>query len=115
MSSCERSEQPGETPASSRRQRTEERGEAPLELAIPDSRSAELGDLLREMDDCESRLEYAELSRRVVTIAERSSIEGCLDDSYRVIVELARHAAEEGKRPAGQAQPCPCPTCSWST
>jgi HEAT repeat protein len=100
----ERFDPPGETTTSSQQRRTEEQDEAPLELAVPEPRSAELTELLREMDECGSRTEYAEISRRVATSAERSSAEGCLDDSYRVIVELARHAAEEGKRPEGQAK-----------
>ncbi len=95
---------PREIATGSEQRRTYELDEAPLERAIPDERSAELVDLLREMDECDNRLEYAEISRRVVTIAERFSLEGRLDDSYRVILELARHAAEEGKRPAGQVQ-----------
>ncbi len=75
-----------------------------LERAIPDARSAELVDLLREMDDCEDRAKYADIARRVVVIAERLSEEGRLDDSYRVILELARHAGDDSKRPAGQAE-----------
>jgi HEAT repeat protein len=98
------SRSPAAVPATPQLRRTGEVDEGPLERAIPDGRSAELVDLLREMDDCDNRLEYAEISRRVVTIAERFSLEGRFDDSYRVILELARHAAEEGKRPAGQAQ-----------
>ena len=93
-----------ETPTAPQRSRTEELDEAPLERAIPDFRSAELVDLLREMDDCDDRGGYAEIARQVVVIAERLSEEGHLDDSYRAILELARHAGDDAKRPASQVQ-----------
>jgi len=92
-----------ETPTAPQRSRTEELDEAPLERAIPDTRSAELVDLLREMDDCDDRFKYGDLVPRVVMIAERLSGEGRLDESYRVILELARHAGDDSKRPASQA------------
>jgi len=47
---------------------------------------------------------YADIARRLVTIAERLSEEGRLDDSYRIILELTRHAGDGAKRPAGQAE-----------
>jgi HEAT repeat protein len=84
--------------------RTEELDEAPLERAIPDARSAELVDLLREMDDCDDRAKYADIARRVVSIAERASVEGRLDDGYRVLLELARHAGDDAKQHATQAR-----------
>ena len=74
------------------------------ECAISDARSAELVDLLRELDDCEERGKYADIGRRVVNIAERLSEEGRLDDSYQVILELARHVGDDSKRPAGQVE-----------
>lgn len=84
--------------------RNQKRDEPPRENAIPDARKAELVDLLLEMDDCEDCAKYAEIADRVVVIAERLSEEGRLDDSYRVILELARHAGDDTKRPAGQAE-----------
>jgi HEAT repeat protein len=90
-------------PSASQRPRTAELDEAPLERAIPDTRSAELVDLLRELDDCDDNLRYGDIARRVVMIAERLSEEGRLDDGYRVILELARHAGDDAKRPARQA------------
>jgi HEAT repeat protein len=84
--------------------RTEELDEAPLERAIPDAQSAELVDLLREMDDCDDRAKYADIARRVVAIAERVSAKGRLDDGYRVILELARHAGDDAKQHPSQAR-----------
>jgi HEAT repeat protein len=55
------------------------------------------------MDDCEDCAKYAEIVGRVVVIAEQLSEEGRLEDSYRVILELARHAGDDTKRPADQA------------
>jgi HEAT repeat protein len=93
-----------ETPPAQQPSRTEDLDEAPLERAIPDAQTAELVDLLREMDDCDDRGEYGEITRRVVITAERLSSEGRFDDSYRVILELARHASDDSKRPESQAQ-----------
>jgi len=90
-------------PSASQRPRTEELDEAPLERAIPDTRSAELVDLLRELDDCDDRFRYEDIARRVVMIAGRLSEEGRLDEGYRVILELARHAGDDAKRSASQA------------
>jgi HEAT repeat protein len=95
---------PDEPPTELQRSRTEELDEAPLEHAISDTRSAELVDLLREMDDCDEQLKYADIARRVVAIAEQLSAQGRLDDSYRVILELARHAGDDLKRSASQAE-----------
>jgi HEAT repeat protein len=74
------------------------------ERAIPDAQGAELVHLLLEMDDCEDLAKYAEIAGQLVSIAERLSEKGRLDDSYRVILELARHAGDDAKRPAGQAE-----------
>jgi hypothetical protein len=93
---------PPERLSASPRSRTLELEEAPLERAIPDTRSAELVDMLREMDDCDDDPKYAEILRRVVIIARRLSEEGRFDDGYRVILELARHAGH-GKRSLSQA------------
>ena len=94
----------GDSAAAPWRARTGELDEAPLERAIPDSRSAELVDLLRELDDCDDRFKYGDIARRVVMIAQRLSEEGRLDESYRVILELARHASDDAKRPPSQAE-----------
>jgi HEAT repeat protein len=94
----------GEIPGDLQHLRTEELDEAPLERAIPDAQSAELVDLLREMDDCGDRAKYADIARRVVAIAERLSLDGRLDDGYRVILELARHAGDDAKQHPSQAR-----------
>jgi HEAT repeat protein len=78
--------------------------EPPREDAIPEARKAELVDLLLEMDDCEDCATYGEIVGRVVVIATHLSEEGRLDESYRVILELARHAGDDAKRPADQAE-----------
>jgi HEAT repeat protein len=103
-SNLEGAGQPLEPATVPRGSRTEELDEAPLERVIPDSRSAELVDLLREMDDCDDRFKYGDIARRVVMIAERLTVEGRLDEGYRVILELARHAGDDAKRPASQAE-----------
>jgi hypothetical protein len=103
-SDLEDTDQSDDSATAPRRSRTEELDEAPLERAIPDSRSAELVDLLRELDDCDDRFKYGDIARRVVMIAERLSAEGRLDEGYRVILELARHAGDDAKRPPSQAE-----------
>ncbi len=107
--SCEAPDSPlageeGENPTGPKQARTEELDEAPLERAIPDARTAELVDLLREMDDCDDRAKYADIACRVASLAEQASVEGRLDDGYRVILELARHAGDDAKQHAIQAQ-----------
>ena len=84
--------------------RNQKRDEPPREDAIPEARKAELVDLLLEMDDCEDCATYGEIVGRVVVIAKQLSEERRLDESYRVILELARHAGDDGKRPADQAE-----------
>jgi hypothetical protein len=100
----ERAGRPHEPATAPQGSRTDELDEAPLERAIPDTQSAELVDLLREMDDCDERFKYVDIARRVVTIAERLSEEGRLEEGYRVILELARHAGDDAKRPASQSE-----------
>ena len=99
-----RAGQDGENSKVLQQPRTEELDEAPLERAIADAQSAELVDLLREMDDCDDRAKYADIARRVVAIAEQASANGRLDDGYRVILELARHAADDAKEHPSQAR-----------
>jgi HEAT repeat protein len=82
--------------------RNERREQPPLERSSCDARDAELADLLRELDDCEDPAKYSEIAGRVVGIAERLSEEGSLDDGYRVVLELARQAGDDSKRPADQ-------------
>jgi len=99
-----RAEERLEKPKAPGPHRSEKWDEASLERVIADARDYELADLLREMDDCEDYAAYAEIIARVVRIAEQLSEEGRLDDSYRVILELASHAGDDAKRPAGQAK-----------
>ena len=97
-------DEPRETPTAAAPSPDAVEDEPPLERAIPDAQDSELADLLRELDDCEDPGKYAEIASRLVSIAERFSEEERLDDSYRVILELARHAGDDAKRPADQAE-----------
>ncbi|MDJ0789268.1 MAG: HEAT repeat domain-containing protein [Myxococcota bacterium] len=71
---------------------------APLERGIRDGRSAELVDVLRELDACEGDAEYADLARRAFNLAERCQHEGRDDDTYRVMLVFSDHAADIAKR-----------------
>jgi HEAT repeat protein len=99
-----RAGEPRETPTAPQPCQNEGENEPLPERAIPDAHGSELVDLLQEMDDCEDPAKYAEIAGQLVSIAERVSEEGRLNDSYRVILELARHAGDDAKRPARQAE-----------
>jgi HEAT repeat protein len=74
------------------------------EVEPSDARGAELEHLLRELEDCEDGARYAKVAHRLVLVAVQLAEDERLDDSYRVVLELARHASDEAKRPAGQVE-----------
>jgi hypothetical protein len=104
MSEGERPARRRDAPTTAQSLRIEQVDEAHLDRAIDDSRNAGLVDLLREMDECDDRGRYADIARQVVVIAERLSEEGNRDDSYQVMLELARHAGDDAKRSASQVE-----------
>lgn len=69
---------------------------APLERGVADQRSAEIVDVLRELDSCEDTAQYVELARQASRLAERASEMGRWDDCYRIMLVLSDHAT--GKR-----------------
>ncbi len=78
--------------------------QAPLERGVRDEVSAELVDVLRELDGCESVSAYADLARRSVHLAQQADERGREDDAYRVVLVLSDHAAQATKRPERQAE-----------
>lgn len=69
-----------------------------------DGRTAQLRQLLSEIEDCDDDLQYNDLVRRATTLAEVLSDEGDAELGYRTLALLARHAGDDGKRTTRQRQ-----------
>lgn len=70
-----------------------------LETAID-----ELGERLRELDECETDVRYRDAARQLAFETQRWIEQGRFDDAYRVLSTFAAHAGDDAKRSFAQRE-----------
>lgn len=78
---------------------------APAEGAtLPETMSDELGERLRELDECESDHRYRDAARQLVFEAQGWLEQARFDDTYRVLGTFATHIGDDAKRSFAQRE-----------
>lgn len=90
---------PAEPPAAATQRAAEDpRVESDFHAAA----AAELGQLLEELEDCDSDPHYRELALRLAALCEARVADGFLAEGFSVLATFARHAGDDAKRTATQ-------------
>lgn len=64
----------------------------------------EMGERLRELDECDDDARYRDFVRQLAFDASTSCGEGRFDDAYRILEKLVAHAGDDAKRSFAQSE-----------